>query len=128
MNVKYGLSNRQAKELLDRGRPLRIAVPAPDQEEYDPRRWLAEVMPEVEPGWIVSAQERVLPVNPLGRHTASDEQSLVGLLGRIVHDRTERPPNVKVTVLVVCVVAELQAQRVARQRPGLLEWAGRIIE
>lgn len=110
------LSNAQRKELLVRGRPLRIALPAPDAEDYDPRAFALRALPEIEPGWTVRAEERTLPVDPRVR-SAGVSQWLGTPLA-------EQDCATRWHVLVVCVVVELQAVASPRQPPGLVQWPG----
>lgn len=111
----FSLSNRQRKELLERGRPLRIAVPAPD-EEIQPRKWILRALPEIEAAWIVSVDEVTLPVDPYNR---SPDCPLSALLGNLQHLNAGVS---RLTILIECVVVELQ-RGVARQPRGLTAWA-----
>lgn len=118
MHVTYALSNRQRKELLERARPISIAIPAPDAEDYDVTDFVVRALPEIERAWIVQAEEVPIPVNPLIR-----PDGLAAKLGSIVRNEDR---DTTWHILVVCVVVELQAERVSRQKRGLTQWPGSV--
>ncbi len=122
MRVSYALSSRQRKELLDRGRPLSIAIPAPDEEGYDETAFVLAALPEIERGWIVDTEETHVSVDPRQK---LEGEGLGAMVGRLVK-RDEEQTLWHLQVL--CVVVRLQAQRVSRQPIGLTAWPGGAIQ
>jgi hypothetical protein len=118
MKTLFSLSGRQQKELVDRGRPLRVAIPAPDIADYDPAGYFTSAVAGVPNDWIVSAEEITLPIRPTRKPQSG---TLKELIGDVIHAHESPAPF---PLLVVCVVAELQATRVGRQAVALTQWAG----
>jgi hypothetical protein len=77
----YELSNRQKKEIIERGRCLRIALPLPDDwaPEGDPLAFARGVIGRLDRLWVRSAQVVELPiVTPL----VPSGEGLTRIMGR----------------------------------------------
>jgi hypothetical protein len=125
--VRYYLSARQLKELTERGRVLRIAVPLPDDwaADGDPLAYCQAVIAVENPRWITAAEITELPVTV---HVGTPGPGLQGLLGSIVHDDMDPRPNLVVRVVaIVCEVSALRRPRAASrtQWPAYVEIDGR---
>lgn len=84
----YRLSNRQAKELHQRGRPLHLVLPLPpgDREPRDVRRWASERLPDVA-GLIAAVEIEEVVCSP-----SPAEDGPTGAIGAIRRDwREDRP-------------------------------------
>lgn len=114
MSTTYRLSGRQAKEMLTRGRPLRLAIPVPLDEPADPLAYCRSVLRDVG-GLVRSAEPQAVAVTP---STGTD--GLTGCLGVLLS------PEDAASTLHVCVdvyVVEV-APDSPRGRPSLLQWPG----
>ena len=83
VKLTYVLSNGQRKELLVRGRPVLIALPAPPIDVEDPIDWARSMLPADLRGDVVSAEECEVRATPL-RGRTHPPTTLTHLLGDIV--------------------------------------------
>lgn len=100
--MKYLLSNRQKKELEERGSLLSIAIPVPDDfpEDGDPLVYVRSVL-DVPSAWVRCVEELELPViAPL----APGVSGLTGVLGAIWHKTT---PEKGLVYRIPCFVVQL---------------------
>lgn len=67
-NVRYVLSNSQKKEMFVRSTQLQVAIPIPSQllhhPDFDPLTFARVSLDDIEPEWVVAAEEVDLPVSP----------------------------------------------------------------
>lgn len=122
MQITYELSGRQRKELIERGRRLWIALPAPTADDgYDPMAFARESLPTLDREWFRSAERDSAPIDL--EKSPHDAGGLMNVIGQIV------PPDKlgelwHVYVLIVSV--ELLVDR-PRQSDSLLAWPGGAI-
>jgi len=112
----YRLSNNQRKELLVRGTPLAIAIPAPFS---DPEDWLAWAKQSLgDEGQYVHKVPEVmmLPVGP--PNTDSGLASIIGNLATA----TEQPFHWLVEVAIV----ELDPPLSSRHKRSKVQWPGSV--
>ncbi len=123
MKLVFELSNRQTKEVIERGRCLRIALPLPDDwdPESDPLTFARAVIGRLDRSWVRSAQVVELPVvTPL----VPSGEGLTRIMGQIAHQGTDR-----LTTLihrVICVVAEIAASESARP-DARIQWPAAVV-
>ncbi len=100
--VTYCLSGRQRKELLERGRPLSIAIPAPDTEDYDALAFAGAALPDVEDGWFAREEKDVaVIVDPIARKGVG----LQAAVGEILHANDPAFARWRVSLLAVVAAA-----------------------
>lgn len=120
--IRYYLSGNQHKELTERGRRLRIAVPLPDDAPAGVTPTvLAKSLLEVDPAHVIGAEVVEVPVQV---RVGAPGPGLTGMLGDLVHDHAVGKTNL--VVRVVCVVVDLQSGRVARA-VGRTQWPGYVV-
>lgn len=119
--IRYYLSGNQVKEMTERGRRLRVAIPAPDDwpDDCDPLTAARSLLSTDQPGHVISAEVVDVPVQIVSG--TGRGPGLTGLLGTVWHGDT--PTKGNLIVRVVCLVADLQAGRVART-VGRTQWPG----
>lgn len=118
MTPAYHLSNRQRKELMVRGAELRIAIPAPMDQDYDELAFAraALAVQDIRDDWIVAAEEETLAISPTGSGEGLDE-----LLGGFTDD-----PAIY-SVPTVCVVATLCISDRPRHRDEKIQWPAAVV-
>lgn len=120
MKIQYDLSNRQRKELFVRNCPLRIALPLPDRDVGDVKKFASESLPGEFYRCIRAAEIAEMRVAPGGGGGGLD-----ALIGRIVHAIQD---GRKIwTIGVAVAIVELEPLGVRRQSVGLTQWPGDVI-
>lgn len=111
--VEYHLSNGQKKELLIRGRRLRIALPVPPHEVDDPLDWVRSVLDETIAERVTHAvEDEVWCLAP--SVTNRSDSTLSAHWGQIVSE-----PDRKLCLRVVAVVVTLTPRNCRGTRPGI---------
>lgn len=119
--MKFHLSGRQQKELLERATELRIAIPHPP-DEVDALEYARQYL-EVPRGAIRAAEAIELTTRPkLGSVITTDD--LTTCLGAILHDDQPGQPGL-FTAQVVAIVCTLAATEQPRHR-SRTQWAARF--
>jgi hypothetical protein len=115
MPTIYYLSSRQAKELLIRGRPLRIAVPAPPGPTPDPLDWARSVLdPQLRP-MARDARRMIVRAVP---YLGGEMCGITEIIGRFAADH-ERDWSVGVEVVALTLAPTRPREAMARtQWPG----------
>lgn len=116
MKICYTLSNGQRKELMVRGRPVMIALPAPPIEVDDPIDWAKSMLPADLRQCVVSAELREVRVDPTGSRE-NPPTVLPHIMGSIVTD-----DHRGWTVCHVAVVVRLEHSRPTRGTATKLQW------
>ncbi|MBV8780182.1 MAG: hypothetical protein JO353_02185 [Phycisphaerae bacterium] len=111
MSVTYHLSSRQRKELLVRGRPIHLALPAPPTTIDDPVDWAKTVLPGDLRTLVRSARKVQLRV----QSGSSSAEGLAGLIGEIA------PEGQRFTIGVAAIDVELEPEK-PRGAPLQLQW------
>lgn len=119
MDITYYLSNNQRKELLTRGRRLRLAIPVP-LDDCDLEEFASKVLDSELSDLVSEVEDREVRVNPCAGKT---DTSLAGLLGQIVPDDYRGTPLFSVQIAVVVVT--LTPPRCRGSVPGI-HWPGRV--
>jgi hypothetical protein len=98
--MKYELSNRQKKELVERGQEMTLAIPLPSwiESDADMMEHLREMLP-INHEWIKSAYITTLDV----RLTGARGSGLTGIIGEIVHEQTDEEEHIIVEMSVALV-------------------------
>lgn len=126
MKISYDLSSRQRKELIERGRNLRIALPLPEQwqDRDDPLAYARSVLRGIDRAWVRSADIIELPVvAPLGHAGGGPPSSLAGLWGSIAGDGE---CETKFVFLVIAIEARISSSDSPR-REGHVQWPAAIV-
>ena len=121
MTLRFDLSARQRKELIERGRKISIALPLPDDWDIDgdPLAFARSVL-AVDRRWVREAKIVELPVvAPL----TPGGDGLAGRLGQIAH-ASSRQRNWLV-YRVVCVVTTLSVE-LSGLSDGRTQWPGAV--
>lgn len=109
----YRLSNRQWKELTERGRRLQIAIPSPSEADYWSREDLSlfagESLAEIEEAWIKRTEQAEIVVGA----------KLQQLLGQIEEDWSAAVICTRVSVVIVELLCGKE-----RQTIGPIQWPG----
>ena len=123
MTYRYALSRRQARELCDRGRRLRIAIPFPDgaDADHDPRALARELL-DVPPTFVRRAEILELPVE---LRIGAGGSGVAGMIGDICHDPS-RADRGSVVYRVVAICAEIQAPGKPRHA-ARTQWPGYVV-
>ena len=108
--MKYHLSNGQLKSLLIRHTPIRIALPAPEDDPPDWLEWARSVMDQDIRDRIVRAEPQVIAVGPVG-----SRDGLAGVIGEI------EPLDRSLIWLVEVCIVDLQPRKKLHP-PARLQW------
>lgn len=103
MKVVYLLSNRQRKDLLVRGAPIELALPAPPIKIDDPVNWARTMLPQDVRQYVTEARLDLVRV-ALGNRS---DAGLTSIIGEIV----ERIDRLTIGVSVVRVLLTPAARR-----------------
>ena len=127
LDLATALSNRQRKELLVRGREIRIAIPAPpDSQSWTPGealKFARAVLVGLESATVTSARRGEIRVVPGG----GDEGGLTSLLGAM------RPIDADEWTIGVTVIDATLSPQSARgtqmplQWPHSVSWRGEVL-
>ena len=109
-NARYAMSNRQRKELLVRGRPLRLAIPCPPEKITDPAAFVRRSLVDASDGTIHDADIEEISVHPFSPG-----------LGRIV------PEGETDYTIQVAVVSFVLRPANVRGPETKLEWPGGVL-
>lgn len=126
MKISYDLSSRQRKELIERGRSLRIALPLPEQwdDSDDPAVYARSVLRGIDRDWVRSAEVVELPViAPLGHAGGGPPSSVAGLWGDVAGD-IDRDITF---VFLVLAIEVMVSSRTQPRREGHVQWPAAII-
>ncbi len=123
MKVTFALSQRQRKELLERGRVLRLVLPddemIPDEELPEHVRQVLDVPP----AWVKSVTTGSVTVRP--ELTPSPMLSGASVYGRIVHDDSTCRPG---TGAIVVSVLHVDVAAIDKPRGRTKwQWPGRVV-
>ncbi len=120
--ITYGLSRNQQKELVDRGRPLRLLLPDDGTIPEDSLWSHVEAVLDVPAAWIQS----VRPVSAIVRPywgARPQGPGVTPILGTIVHGD---PPADGICISVGALEVVLASGR-ARHSPTRWQWPGRYV-
>jgi hypothetical protein len=111
--MRFRLSTAQRKDLLIRGIPLRIALPAPADDPPDWFPWAKRALGEEGIYLRNVVVESILVAPPSGG-------GLTGVIGRIVHDEDSNAENL--TWLIEVVLCDLNPPTKPRHRRKRPQW------
>lgn len=115
--LHFALSGRQQKELIERGRKLRIALPLPDDwRDDEPIDFARATLAGIDRSWIRSAElVEVAVMFPVGG------EGLAGSLGDIIHMGDRSRGFTRPTYRILAVVADI-AVAVPARHAGRTQW------
>jgi hypothetical protein len=116
--MKYILSNRQRKELLDRAAPIQIAVPIPPVSAHDWTAWAKTALQADVAPYVQSAESRMILVEPYLNLTG-DLANLGAVLGDII---TDAPSAKFFQYQMQVVVIHLSPAHPRNRGSGKIQW------
>jgi hypothetical protein len=111
------------KEVIERGRCLRLAIPLPDNwdPKSDPLALARSVIGRLNPTWVRTAQVVELPVRtPL----VPSGDGLTRIMGQIADHDTDRESTF--VHRVICLVAEIASSDAARH-DAQIQWPAAVV-
>ena len=118
----YQLSNAQRKDLLVRGTPVAIVLPAGPEDPQDLIDWARSVLPADVRHLVHDARNEVIEVCP---KPTGPRATLTDLLGAIVN---EPPPADWFTIWIDCVLVQLQPPgNQSRHKGGRPQWPVNVV-
>lgn len=121
--IRYRLSNRQYKELMERATTLVVALPAPPFAVKDLVAWARDALPEVADCVRYTEEQELTVLVPQQR---DDDPTLAKRIGAIVPEG--QPVPEQLTVQVAAIVVTLEPPDRARHRTGKIQWAAECVE